>query len=998
MKRFTSLRSGLMALCVALLAVSAFAQMQSGNIYGKVTAKDGSALPGVTVVLTGGGAPQTFITDAQGNFRFISLSPGGYTLKAELAGYGTATRAGITVNVGRNADITLTLNPSVSESITVTAEAPLLDVRKAGTSISISKVELEKIPSSRDPWTVLQQAPSVQVDRNNVGGSQSGQQSVYVAKGASATQNTWNVDGVNITDMGAVGSSPMYFDFDAFEEMQITTGGSDPRVQTPGVQLNMVTKRGTNDIRGSARYFYTPGSYQADATVPSEASGYLAQTNRINFVRDYGVEVGGPIWKDHLWIWAARADNKISNQASQNLSAGVVSGGAFDNIILRDKNAKINGQVTSGNSAVGFYTYGDKVRNARNLSTTRPFEASWRQTGPTTVYKLEDTQIFGSSLYLTGMWSKVKGGFALIPNGGFEPTTNVYRDLAGVYHNSYQEYVTDRPQKQYRLDGSKFFDIGTMNHELKFGFGYRSTPISSTTAWPGPAEGKLLQRSSAYCSARGVTDADACYTMVLTRARNAAYDEKYNDFYAGDTILMGNLTVQAGLRWDRQKSKNTASQSSANPTVGTPLTLGCVGAAAGFCGADGTFTTSLPALSFAGDSKELTWSSVAPRLGLTYALGADKKTLLRAGYNRYIDQLGPTVSGASPLGYVSYAYALGNDANHDNIAQRNELLKWQSFYYFDPSNPTSLTSTTRIDYGMKPPHSDEFIVGFERELLSDFSVGVNYSYRKYSDLITSRAEKHQGQGDWYTRADYEARGTTPTTYTNAYYTETLPSVTFYDLKPGVPAPTYFVITNRDGYSQKFQGLELLATKRLSHNWMLRGNVSFNDWTESCSDAAKADPTPILGNCPGGQVQQRSATSGAFGNVFISSKWSANITGLYQFPWNFNVGASFTARQGYPQPFRVNASEIDPNVVDDKAVLLEPVGDRRFPNVYELDLRVAKDFRMFDRVGVTLSADLFNAPNKRTTLQRETDLTLTNFDYITELQSPRVWRFGAKLTF
>jgi hypothetical protein len=271
MKRFTSLRSGLLALCVALLAVSALAQMQSGNIYGKVTAKDGSALPGVTVVLSGGGAPQTFITDAQGNFRFISLSPGGYTLKAELAGYGSATRAGITVNVGRNADVTLTLNPSVSESITVTAEAPLLDVRKAGTSISISKVELEKIPTSRDPWTVLQQAPSVQVDRNNVGGSQSGQQSVYVAKGASATQNTWNVDGVNITDMGAVGSSPMYFDFDSFEEMQITTGGADPRVQTPGVQLNMVTKRGTNDIRGSARYFYTPGSYQADATVPSEA-------------------------------------------------------------------------------------------------------------------------------------------------------------------------------------------------------------------------------------------------------------------------------------------------------------------------------------------------------------------------------------------------------------------------------------------------------------------------------------------------------------------------------------------------------------------------------------------------------------------------------------------------------------------------------------------------------------------------------------------------------
>src|SRR5205085_1309158 len=296
------------ALCLSLFAVSGYAQFQTGNIYGKVQAKDGSVLPGVTVTLTGVGAPQTQVSDAQGNFRFINLSPGTYTLKADLAGYGTSTRAGVGVRVGANADVTMTLNPSVSESITVTAEAPLLDVRKAGSGINVTKVEMEKIPTSRDPWTVLQQAPSVQVDRINVGGSQSGQQSVYNAKGAYSGDNTWNVDGVNITDMGATGSSPNYYDFDSFEEMQITTGGSDPRVMTPGVQLNMVTKRGTNDWRGSGRYFYTPGSYQADATVPTEATPYLAFTNRINYVRDFGGEAGGPVCKDHLWLWIAASE------------------------------------------------------------------------------------------------------------------------------------------------------------------------------------------------------------------------------------------------------------------------------------------------------------------------------------------------------------------------------------------------------------------------------------------------------------------------------------------------------------------------------------------------------------------------------------------------------------------------------------------------------------------------------------------------------------------
>src|SRR3954447_16968997 len=301
-------------LCLSLMAVSAFAQFQTGNIFGKTQAKDGSALPGVTVTLTGIGAPQTAITDASGSFRFANLSPGSYTVKAELAGFGTSTRTGLTVRVGQNADITMTLNASMAESITVTAESPLLDVRKAGTGTNVSKVEMEKIPTSRDPWMILSTVPSVMVDRINVGGTQSGQQSVYIAKGALSRDNSWNVDGVNITDMGATGSSPLYFDFDSFEEMQVTTGGSDPRIMTPGVQLNMVTKRGTNDFRGSGRDFYTPGSYQASTKVPAEATTYLAQTNAINYVRDYGAEVGGPIWKDHLWAWVALSENKISDQ------------------------------------------------------------------------------------------------------------------------------------------------------------------------------------------------------------------------------------------------------------------------------------------------------------------------------------------------------------------------------------------------------------------------------------------------------------------------------------------------------------------------------------------------------------------------------------------------------------------------------------------------------------------------------------------------------------
>jgi hypothetical protein len=988
-----------LSLCIALIAASALAQFQTGNIYGKVQAKDGSVLPGVSVTLTGVGAPQSTITGAQGEFRFVNLSPGMYSLKADLAGFGSASRSGVSVRVGSNADVTITLNPSVTESITVTGEAPLLDVRKAGTAINVTKVELEKIPTSRDPWTILQQAPAVLVDRMNVGGNQSGQQSNYIGKGAAPGQNTWNVDGVNITDEGATGSSPTYYDFDSFEEMQVTTGGSDPRIMTPGVQLNMVTKRGTNDFKGSSRYFYTPGRYQSDASVPTEAQTYLSHTNEVNFVRDYGAEAGGPLWKDHLWLWAGIAENKISNVNSALL--GAVD--TFDNIILRDKNAKLNAQLLPSNSGVALYTFGDKVRNARSLGPFRPFETSWRQTGPTKVYKIEDTQIIGSSLYLTGMASKVSGGFRLDPNGGLGPTAPTgWRDANTVWHDNFAFYNTDRPQRQYRLDGSKFFDMGTLNHELKFGFGYRKTPVSSSSGWPGATAGYWRFRTAAYCGARNL-DA-GCAQGKLFRDSNKSMDEKSNDLYLGDTVIAGNLTLQAGLRWDSQQGRNTPNSAAPNPVLATPVT--------GIPGCAPPNVCQLPGVSYAGDPRSLKWNSVSPRVGLTYSLGADKKTLLRAGYNRYVNQLGSTPLGANLLApYYSYFVFLGFDRNNDHMIQRDELSRLQAFYYVDPTNPGATTPNTRLDYNMKPPKTDELILGFEREMVADFSVGVNYSYRRYTDLLETRPEKHQGQGDFYTGADYVVGGTAGGTFTdiNGKVINT-PTVPFYVLKSGVDAPVFYVIRNRPDYRQTYNGIEVTATKRLANRWMFRGNVTYNNWTQHAGPNSFYDPTQriptvspanqawCLGACSG-TVIERSAGSGSFKDVFINSKWSTNVTGLYQLPWDFSLGASLSARQGYPKIWRDEIT-VD-NGVDD--VVLNKIGSVRFPNVYELDLRAAKDFRIMNRFGITLSADLFNLPNKRTVLQRETLLFSDSEsspvgNQIEELQSPRIWRFGARINF
>jgi len=1029
------------ALLVSLLAVSAFGQgLQTGNIFGHVQAKDGSALPGVSVTMTGVGAPQTFVTDNTGAFRFLNLSPGTYALKAELAGFGVSTRQGISVNIGRNADVTMTLNPAASESITVTAEAPLLDVRKAGTGATVTKVELEKVPTGRDPWVILQQTPGVLIDRLNVGGSESGQQSNYTAKGVTGDQATWNVDGVNITDVGALGSSPTYYDFDSFEEMQVTTGGTDVRIQTPGVQLNMVTKRGTNDLKGSARFFQTNGSWQASPKFPSGVEGqlttdikkastgqiiggYLGRSNEIDNINDEGVEAGGPLMKDKLWLWGAysRQDIKLTvpertdQLCPPNSTAGCVNSsgvsvgtdrlstnGIHDNTTLKTANGKLNAQLMANNSLAIAGNRGDKIKFGRNVGPTRPPETAWDQSGPTTIAKIEDTHIFNPNFYMTGLYSKTKGGFQLIPDAGSKCTSvacalagpTTWFDVNAVPHRSYVAYKTSRDQSQERLDMSSFFNTGTWSHELKYGFGYRHAPVSSYTAWSGG------QYTFMYQTSLGAGNSGGAY---LFRPTNFNYDVKSTDAYVGDTMMLGNLTVQAGLRYDNQKGSVQSGSTISNPTI----------------------PDILPAISWNGSSLgSMAWKTISPRLGLTYSLGTARKTLLRAAANRYVDQIGGSeVYSVSPGAY-QYLYYYFVDVNGNGRAERNEICLNPNgsdaggacksdfgggglvgFLGLNPANTLTAQQVYRYDPNIKEPRTDELILGFEHELMSDLSIGANATYRKLDNFVGFRVEKHAGAGDYITSADYSllrnVSGSDPTTGLS------WSNIPVYTL--GFQ-PTFFVVTNLPDYHQTYQGLELTATKRMSNRWMLRGNVSFNDWKQHVGADTYADPTRVrngfgCSTCNNSEVVQGSGTgSGAKGGVFINSKWQYNITGVYQIPViETSLGFNLTGRQGYPELY-VHRVFVASEAAFKQVLVTDKPDSVRNANLHNLDLRLAKDIRFFHSAGLTISLDAFNVTNRNTILQRTTRLyrsaTAVNGQAanITEIQSPRVLRLGARFTF
>src|SRR5262245_23913858 len=176
------------------------AQASTGNIYGSVLDASGAVLPGANVALKGvtiGG--RTTTSDKQGDFRFLNLDPGMYKLTVTMTGFATVIRD-VIVTTGQNVNLSFPMKVAgTAEEITVSAETPVVDTKRVGTATTLTQEELAQVPQSRDPWAVLKTVPGVLVDRVNVAGNESGQQSGFVSKGSLPSDTQWNLDGVVLT-------------------------------------------------------------------------------------------------------------------------------------------------------------------------------------------------------------------------------------------------------------------------------------------------------------------------------------------------------------------------------------------------------------------------------------------------------------------------------------------------------------------------------------------------------------------------------------------------------------------------------------------------------------------------------------------------------------------------------------------------------------------------------------------------------------------------------
>jgi hypothetical protein len=795
----------------------------------------------------------------------------------------------------------------------------------------------------------------------------------------------WSYDGITITDVTSYGASSSYFDFDSFDEVNVTTGGGDLKVQTGGLGLNFAVKRGTNAFHGGLRSYFSHDDMQGTNT-PDALAGSTRLRNgkadHIEQIHDFGVELGGPVVKDKLWFWGAYNKNDIRLFR--------LRGSARDKTLLKNYNAKVNWQASSNDQISALWFYGAKEKFGRDPGYAGNNQALWDQgnffaeedcglpCGIEGLSKVEWNHTFSDNFFLSAKYAFYNWGY------GFDSQTGDTQDLSidrvtDVARGSAQRFRFLKPWHTTNLDGSYFASGMGGNHELKFGFGYRHWPNSSSARYGG-------NQIVAIHNNDDPTDPTSRVAQVW-RAGVVKFEANYTSAYLGDTFTKGRWVVNAGLRFDRQTAHLSPSVATANPL----------------------FPNLVPALNFDGNVPGIEWNDVSPRFGATVALDEKRKTVVRASYARYAGQLGPIDSQFnSPItynyNYLAYRWV---DRNGDGFAQRDEILTNLGVVYsagIDPSNPTALTALNKIDPDYHANHDQEVIVGIDREIAPNFSVGAAYTWRRGVDSAS-----------WTPRIDNSGRILTSADYIR------LPPVSSkgFTVQPYAPDPNKVgdgarLLTNRPDFSLRYSGIELSANKRLADKWMMRAAFSWMDWTESHDGpAAFQNPssvdinTIIQGGYPGGAGTglcgpcvdggiMALKSYGAKTDVYFNAKWQLSASGMYQLPGGFELGASLLGREGYPKAVHIRTS-----LGGDGNRRVLPAGGldvQRHDNFWNLDLRLGKDFKIAGDTSLNLTLDLFNVFNSDTVLQRNRQIDSSAFDQILEVSNPRILRVGVRLQF
>jgi hypothetical protein len=975
----------LMVVLASALVVfgAAFAAAQDfGAIKGVVKDSTGSPLPGVSVTLTGSMiAPMSAVSSEGGNFRFLRLPVGrDYALKLELQGFKTFIREQLAVSFNVDVNIEFVMEQSeISEEITVVGKAPVIDTKKARVGINVGEEMIMGLPTARNPWVIMALIPGMLIDREDVGGNEGGQQSSYYGHGSKGDDNTWNIDGANITDNSALGAAPSYVNIASYEEVQINYGSNDIMSQTGGVQINLVSRRGGNQYSGMFYLDAEDKSWQSD-NVPQalKDAGYTAAG--VNRVYLYGVNFGGPIVKDKLWFFGSWGVQDIDKLTLANTS---------DKTWLQSGYARLDYQATPSTRLNGFLQHDAKKKWGRSAfgPTLQDADTLWNQDGPSWIWKAEVDQMFGN-LLLNAKVIYTDNAFYLAPAKGRRTADGsgdymIMEEYPSFYvRGNIDDYGTSRDQINVNFNGVYFAEnILGGDHEFKFGVDY----VNATTTSYDLYEGNVVLVNYGPDASMPTGEYWEAWLM-----RDNLLNYNYNRFsgYVQDSISFGRVAVNLGLRYDQEWSVVKDLSIPASPWL----------------------PQYMPALQVDKFDPGIKWQVFSPRFSLTYDLFGTGKDVIKLSVARYGSQSGNNLADfINPLGWTEID-VIWQDLNGDGRVTQDELYgyNWDTYELADvnnpdywlwssrtvnPDDPTSVVAKNRYDPKFNSPLLDELTVSYEKELLTDFAGRLEFFYKRRHNDVWTQAMSPTGEIE--TADNYYLAGTDPVTGAEIYGR--------YARYP------YRYRTNHEKAFERYLGGQIVFTKRLSNKWMMNASFTYSDWRRYY----KGEYLGVLDDVSyryqynygfnnqayfdGGVVAPESGGSGMEG-VYVNSRWSAKLSGLVQLPLGISFSGIFIARDGYPM--RPYSNVTMPGIGVEK-LYGNPegkFGDKRLPAFWTLSARLEKNFPISERSSVTMSADAFNITNSANSLQKQDSLISPSYEQDLLILNPRVFRFGVRFNF
>lgn len=931
--RFRALFLVVAVVACVIVSSTAIAQTSAGSLTGRVADASGGALPGVTITATNAktGFSRTVVTESDGRYNFPSLLVGTYNVTAELSGFTTVTTRNVEVQVASERTINVSLKTAtVSEQITVTAEAPLVSTTPSIGTV-VSQKEIANLPLNGRQFANLGSlAPGTTLSMNS-DPTKPGQATIALNGGSGRNVN-FLVDGGDNTD-DTIGGALQNFNIEAVQEFNIQTQQYKAEYgRTTGGVLTVVTKTGTNDFEGSAYEFYRDKSLNEKTETEKQAGSGKSPYKR----NQYGATFGGPIIKDrmHFFVTAERLERPTSYVVDTGGIYPEFDGTAVptpfkDNLLTAKASADLNAkqflQVRYGYQRNSDIYGASPVITPSALGTlTNDYHSillghTWQVSGDkVNDFVFQDTHFKNAIL-------AVSNDPALLYPGGVS---------AGQSINTPQ--TTVQIKRQYKDDFAWSSGFGGMRHDLKAGINYIDEPLLGGDFSTGTS-GQYTLKSPV----KGSPVVD-----IAIFSGFAGYNtpiKQYNYYVQDDIGVSKNLTLNVGLRYDLWTGFDLDQRNSPLWQAISTQTKYTEGYLQDFAGGKG------------GKLKN-DKNNWAPRFGFTYDLAGDAKQIIRGGIGRYYDFpytnatiLFPAVAVQSTYGQ-SYAYHDDNgikNANGSFFQPGQPLPPNQQSGGTDVPLPNEIASPT-----LATPYSDQMSIGYSWQVNPWLGLNVDASHLNYKDIPFR----------------FRANPVDPTTC----------DAQGANCKRRFPQFGSFRMWYGNGKA-KYDGLNLSGRARLGQKFEMQGFYTLSHSTGNILAGADEFRLTDAGHQPDLRTVRDQTIdpydplcNACEGPLNTDARHRVTLSGLYRAPLGLDVSGIFRYRSGTPYTdwagADISCGPDRPNCHDGYAFDLAPgvshVNTLRGGSFSQFDVRLSKTFNFYRNYGVDVIGEIFNLFNSK----------------------------------